>query len=364
MKIVIITALATLSIFYCPAQVSFSNARQVENIIYNVLDKNTGQFFSFTKVDKYLDNTSMDLSKCDDVIYLQYKGEYFKRNYDGGINIRWFGCNESVTNNQTIINKILIKYKNAYIPEGEYTFSGTIEIPRYANLHGCGRSAVLKFVSKKPANAIVVNRASTLKGFKLDCTATDLDLSAAILVKAWNTVESNLGELKMEDLIINGNYPQLQGVGIKLSIEPDKANDYSVISFCKFYDIDIYGFRDGIFCSLEYSKGKNISFINANIFENIIIHKCLRPVRLINTADEVDVSSGKATIAFNSFENVIIQHAVGDYAAIAADGASYNKINAQIVDWRGNNLENSRKSKSNTINTTLPGDSLKIKNNY
>lgn len=361
MKIVIITFIITLSIFHCPAQVSFSNVQQTDNILYNVLDKNTGQFFSFTKVDKYLDGTSMDLSKCDDVIYLKYKGEYFKRNYDGGINIKWFGCNESNTNNHAIINKILTKYKNAYIPEGEYKFSETIEVPGYSNLYGCGRSAILKFVSKKPANAISVSRACTLKGFKLDCTATDLDLSAAILVKAWNTVESNLGELKIKDLIINGNYPQLQGVAIKLSAESTKMNDYSVISFCKFFDIDIYGFRDGIFCSLEYNKGKNISFINANIFENIIIHKCLRPIRLINTADEVDVSSGKATIAFNSFENIIIQHAVGDYPAIAADGASYNKINAQIVDWIGNNLENSRKSKSNIINTTLPGDSLKIK---
>jgi hypothetical protein len=52
---------------------------------------------------------------------------------------------------------------------------------------------------------------------------------------------------------------------------------------------------------------------------------------------------------------------VGDYPAIAADGASYNKINAQIIDWTGYNAESSHKSKSNIINF-LPADPSKIGN--
>lgn len=344
------------------AQVLLNNAKQVDNVLYDVLDKNTGQFFSFIKVDKYLDGTKMNLSKCDDVIYIQYKNEYYKRNYDAGINIRWFGCNESTGNNQVIINKVLATYKNAYIPEGEYKFSETIIVPENASLTGYGKTAVLKFVSKKPADALSVNRASTLKGFKLDCSETDMDVSAAILVTSWNMVESDLGELKIQELIIRGNYPRLQGVGIKLTIQADQSKKLAVINFCKFYDIDIYGFRDGIFCSLEYAGGSNISYINANIFENLIIHKCLRPLRLINNANENDVVSGKSAIAFNCFENIIIQHAVGNYAAIALDGASYNKIGVQIMDWTGNNIESTAKSKFNAINFLPSGESSNKKN--
>jgi hypothetical protein len=361
MRNILVVAALFLCSYHCVGQVSVVGAKRINNVLYNVLDKNTGQLFTFTKVDKYSDDSKMDPSKCDDVIFIKYNTEYFKRNYEGAVNIRWFGCNEFINDNQVIINKILAKYKNAFIPAGQYKFSETIIVPENAGLFGSGKAAVLKFVSKKPTDGISLYRGGTLKGFKLDCTETDMDVSAAILVNAWNDVASHLGELRIQDIIISGNYPQLQGVAIKLAIQPKKNQDYSVINFCKFYDIDIYGFRDGIFCSLEYAKGKNISYINANIFENIIIHKCLRPLRLINSADETDVVSGKSTIAFNSFENIIIQHAVGDYPAIAADGASYNKINAQIIDWTGYNAESSHKSKSNIINF-LPADPSKIGN--
>lgn len=356
------TAIIVFLCCCCRAQVSVTNAKQAGNILYDILDKNTGQLFSFTKVDKYPDGTTMDLSKCDDVIYIQYKNEFFKRSYDGGINIRWFGCNESAANNQVIINKILATYKNAYIPEGVFKFSETIVVPENASLTGYGKTAVLKLLSKKPTDGISLFRAGVLKGFKLDCTETDMDVSAAVLVNAWNTVESLLGETRIQEVIITGNYPQLQGVAIKLAIQNKIIQDYSVISFCKFYDIDIYGFRDGIFCSLEYVKGKNISYINANIFDNIIIHQCLRPVRLINTADENDVVSGKSSIASNSFANIFIQHAVGNYAAFALDGASYNKIEGQIIDWTGSNTESTTKSKFNAINFSTSSESTGIKN--
>jgi len=342
-------------------QVSLTAVSRIENTLYNILDKNSGQIFSFSKVDKYYDGSEMDVSKCDDIIYLKYKNEYFKRNFEGGLNIRWFGCNELLSDNQTIINNVLARYKTAFIPEGEFKFSATIVVPENSRLYGTGKSSVLKLISKRPFDAISVHRWVSLKSFKLDCSLTDMDVSAAILINAWNTVESIMGEIKFQDLIIMGNYPQLQGVALKLYIKTDNLQNYSVISFCKFYDLDIHGFRDGIFCNLEYQKGRNISYINANIFDNIFINKCLRPIRLINTADENDVVSGKSAIAFNIFRNIFIQHVVGDYPAIFMDGASYNEINSQVLDWIGNNVETNTKSRGNVI-SCLPGDVPKINN--
>ena len=358
-----------LFIFYitfltCPeitvAQVSLANAKRAENTLYNVLDKNVGQMFSFIKVDKYLDRSKMDKSKCDNIIYLAYGTEFFKRVFEGGLDIRWFGCTETSTDNHAIISQVLARYRTAYIPRGVFPTYGTITVPESAQLYGAGNSSILKLVSKSPLTGINVYRWGSLQDFKLDCSSTDMDVSPAILVRSWDQVHSNTGESTFRNLEIVGNYPQLQGVGIKLEIKPDRPTDYSVIFFCKFYNIDIYGFRDGIFLDLQYQRGKNISFINANIFENIIIHRCLRPLRLINTADATDVISGKSNIDSNYFKQIIIQHVVGDFPAIYMDGAGYNDVSAQISDWTGNHVEATSKSVNNSFNI-LPADPAKIK---
>lgn len=342
------------------AQVSLADAKRIENTLYNVLDKNVGQMFSFIKVSNYLDGSKMEKSKCDNVMYIQYQNEFFKRVYEGGLNIRWFGCNETAADNQVIINQVLARYKTAYIPSGVFKTAGTITVPEKAELQGAGNNAIIKLISKTPLAGINVNRWGSLLNFKLDCSSTDMDLSPAILLKSWDQVYSNTGESTFRNLVVVGNYPQLQGVGIKLEITPAPTKDYSVIVFCKFSNIDIYGFRDGIFLDLQYQKGKNISYINANIFENIIIHRCLRPLRLINTAEAADVVSGKSAIATNYFKQIIIQHVVGDFPAIYLDGAGYNDISAQISDWTGNHVEATSKSLNNAF-SILPADPGKIK---
>ena len=344
------------------AQVSLTIAKRTGNTLYNVLDKNTGETVSFTKTAVYEDGTKMNLVKCDSIIYIKYVNEYFKRNYEGAPNIKWFGCKTESVNNHIIINKILEKYKTAYIPDGIYRFSGTIVLPDSASLKGNGKNAVLQLVSTKPCTGISMSRATTLNGFVLDCAKTDMDTSPAVLVNSWNDVGSLLDELKIQNISIKGNNPRLQGVAIQLAIENEPGKAYSVIAFCRFNDIDIYGFRDGIVCSVDYSKGKNISYINANIFQNIIIHKCLRPVRLLNNAAAADIKSGKSSIASNIFAGFIVQHVVGDYPAFYLDGGMMNTINAQIVDWPGNYAESTVKSDLNMFNF-LPDYKDKIKVN-
>ncbi|MES2893443.1 MAG: hypothetical protein V4725_15570 [Bacteroidota bacterium] len=348
---------------YCAnAQVSVVDARRIENTLYNVLDKNVGQMFSFAKVTTYLDGSKMDKSKCDNIIYLEYKDEYFKRSHEGGLNIRWFGCNETRLDNQLIINQVLARYKTAYIPAGIFKFSGTITVPENAQLFGAGYTSQLQLISKSPVNAISLFRRGSLEQFKLDCSASDMDLSAGILVNSWADVQSRTGESRVQHVQIVGNYPQLQGVGIKLEVTRAGSEDYSVIAFCKFLDIDIYGFRDGIFCDVQYRKGKNISYINANIFENIILHRCLRPLRLVNMAENADIVSGKSAIASNYFRNLVIQHVVGNYPAIFVDGGIFNDISAHVIDWTGNHVESTTTSSNNSFQI-LPSVQARIKLN-
>ena len=361
MKNLFIIATYCFFSFNTAAQVSLAVVKKIDNTLYDILDTNTGEMVSFTKTDNYTDSSRMDQSKCDNVIFLKYNNDYYKRNYSGQPNIKWFGCSESISNNETIINKVLKNYKGAFIPAGQFIFSSTITVPQNAVLIGVGKNAVLKLVSRSPTIGISINRGSSLSNFKIDCSATDMDESPALLVNAWNDVGSSLDELTIQNISIAGNYPQLQGAALRLAIRADNTADYSVIVFCKFYNIDIYGFRNGIDCMVDYAKGKNISYINANIFENIIIHRCLRPVRLINNASDADIISGKAAIASNIFTNIIVQHVTGNYPVFFMDGAVFNKINGQIIDWKGNYAECTGRSRSNTFDL-LPEEPGKIKN--
>ncbi|MBB6271532.1 hypothetical protein HDF26_001959 [Pedobacter cryoconitis] len=356
----ILTVFLIICSNYSFSQVSATSAKRINNILYNVLDKTVGQMFTFKKVSNYIDGSAMNDSKCDHIIFIKYKTEYFKREYGNKLDIRWFGCDELKNDNQIRINKVLATYSTAYIPEGIFKISATIVVPEKAELYGEGNKSVIKLMSVRPVDALSVYRWVTLRNFKLDCSKTDMDLSAAILVNPWNGIASTAGELRIKELVITGNYPQLQGVGIKLKIESDKKYPYQIIAFSKFYDIDIYGFRDGISCELNYNNSNNISFINANVFDNIIIHNCLRPVRIINNANEDQIAAGKSSISSNFFKNFIVQHVVGEYPAFYIDGGIYNDISGQIVDWTGSYIETSKNSQKNTIKFT-PDNPSKIR---
>ena len=335
------------------AQLNLSNASRIKDIIYNVVDEYTGEIVSFIKVNDFYDGTKMQLSKCDNVIYIRYENNFYKRVYGEHINIKWFGCNENRSDNQLLINEVLRKYKSATIPIGTFPISGSIIIPEKAQLRGYGRNSIIKLKSTIPVDGIVVYRGAVVKDFNFYCTETALDLKAAILIIPWHNNSSRGEETILQNLFLIGDYPHLQGVGIKLQILKDN-DQYSLIAFSKFLNINIYGFRDGIFCVLDYKGGNGISYINANIFNNITIYNCLRPIRLINSGKKEDVLAGKSTIMSNSFSDIIVQHVVGDYPAIYADGAVSNNFTTQIIDWSVSHLQETSKSSSNILNNLTP----------
>lgn len=62
------------------------------NTLYNILDQYTKESVTYDKVTLYKDGSAMDDSKTDGVIYRKYGTEYFKRNIDSSINVKWFGA--------------------------------------------------------------------------------------------------------------------------------------------------------------------------------------------------------------------------------------------------------------------------------
>ncbi|GAA4205097.1 hypothetical protein GCM10022289_24070 [Pedobacter jeongneungensis] len=357
MKKYLMTALLLFHVVNVFGQLILSKATRVGDVMYNVFDSYTGEAISLRKVTKFYDGSEMNAAKCDNVIYINYGKDFFQRVYGDNVDIRWFGCNEKRNDNQVIINKILQKYKTATIPAGIFEISGGITVPEYATLKGNGRNCIIKLKAPLPVDGISVFRGAVIKNFTLDCTETSLDLKSAIIINPWQKNSFTGQEILLENLNLLGNYPHLQGVGLKLQILKNE-NNLSLIAFCKFLNINIYGFRDGIFCDLDYFGGNKISYINANTFDNIIIYNCLRPLQLINTGKKEDVLAGKATIMSNFFSNIIVQHVVGKYPAFYLDGAEYNNFTAQIIDWPVPYFEETKKGRNNTFNS-LPFDGNK-----
>ena len=83
---------------------------RIDDTLYNLLNSYTGEYQTFTKVTEWVDGSPMDDSKCDGVVYRKAGSEYFKLNYDGPLDVKWFGLvGDGITNQATLINNMIAK---------------------------------------------------------------------------------------------------------------------------------------------------------------------------------------------------------------------------------------------------------------
>jgi hypothetical protein len=109
---------------------------RVENTLYNVLDDNTSEYVTYSKVTNYPTGTPMTDAICDGVLYRKSSnGEYFKRNYSSSVNVLWFGAKpdyNSTTGTGTDNYNAFMKAINALapdLPSGQRRLLGRLNIP-------------------------------------------------------------------------------------------------------------------------------------------------------------------------------------------------------------------------------------------
>jgi len=109
------------------------------------MDDYTNELFIFSKVDKWLDGSKLDKSKVDDIIFLEKNGNFYKREYIGDINAKWFGAKgDGLTDDYNSIQKAILFAErlgkgNIFIPQGIYFISQKIIISKpFIGLHGEG----------------------------------------------------------------------------------------------------------------------------------------------------------------------------------------------------------------------------------
>lgn len=100
--------------------------KRLSNILYNLIDDNTGEKVTFSKVTTFADGTPMTDAQCDGVIYRKLGNEYFKRNFTGPIDVKWFGAKgDGINDDSNAIQKAFDAIPTVSTPPvGGYVFTG------------------------------------------------------------------------------------------------------------------------------------------------------------------------------------------------------------------------------------------------
>lgn len=92
-----VTAVNTLK--WIKSNEFLSLAQRKGDVLYGILDQYTGEEITLSKVT--------GTPTVDNVIYFQLGSEYFKRNFEGVVNVKWFGVSELKSDNTTEINNCI-----------------------------------------------------------------------------------------------------------------------------------------------------------------------------------------------------------------------------------------------------------------
>jgi len=119
---------------------------RINNDLYGMLNSNTKEWQTFSKVTNWIDGTAMTDAKCDGTIFRKMDTEYFRLNWTGGVNVKWFGAKgDGVTDDSVAVQKAINALKTNYwggqggggatviFPEGNFKVKD-IKVPQGINL--------------------------------------------------------------------------------------------------------------------------------------------------------------------------------------------------------------------------------------
>jgi hypothetical protein len=159
---------------------------RINDMLYNILDDITGEYITYSKITNYPapSGGAMTDAQCDGVLYRKAPtGEYFKRNFNGGVNVQWFGAKGDFDGTTGTDNySAFMKAINALapnligtgggrrvlgrlnIPPGDYYISQTINLYHPIEFVGEGNGSVSRLFFASGIDGFVLNATNTPGG--------------------------------------------------------------------------------------------------------------------------------------------------------------------------------------------------------
>ena len=309
----------------------------------NVFDGASGYFA--------LDSSDTTSSDNDVTVLVDAAGRRWKRQYSGMIQPEWAGALRypSSADCTSAIQKCLALGPTEIA--ADYYIAGTIEINEGQSLIFTGGQLLQK---TNATTSIRVNYGGEARDVLVNTSAVDMDGSApvpVIEVAPWSH-PTKMKQTKVTGHII-GNFPQLQGIGVRLYAKTTSAEQtYSLIQFAHV-DVTVYGLRDALVIDVTQFATDDIVYVTSSYIK-VYSKNCYRPVQLINNAALAQITSGNCGIADNDF---ILggQAYVGSEVFCHADGCTGNRFVIAPSDWNAAFWINlTAKSFDNTVDGSIP----------
>lgn len=301
------------------------------------------------------DTTSPD---NDVTTLIDANGRRWKRKFTGMLQPEWAGAlrNTPSADCTAAIQKCLVLGPTEIA--ADFYIAGTIDVSEGQSLIFTGGQLLQK---TNATTSIRVNYGGEARDVLVNTSAINMDGSTSvpvIEVTPWDD-PTKMKQTKVTGNII-GNFPQLQGIGVKLYAKTTSAGQvYSLIQFAHV-DVNVYGLRDALVVEVAQFATDDIVYVNSSYIK-VYGKNCYRPAQLLNSAALAQITSGNCNITDNDF---IIggQHYVGSEVFCKADGCTVNRFVITPSDWNAAFwIELTAKSSDNTVDGSIPvANSTKI----
>jgi hypothetical protein len=223
-----------------------AQVQRIQDTLYGILDSNTGESFTYSKVTAYSDGSAMSNAKCDGVIYRKLGSEYFKRNFTGAVDVSWFGAvGDGFANDTAAFQKAVASGFDIRVPKGIYNISN-IALQDRQKVFSDSTLAEIRPVTAGDACFILSNTYNVISGLsffwnsKAGCSAIKVNGASRFLLSNLRIV----GYFEYGAELITPLYSTIKNchfAGNRFGIRSSGGGTFLNIAECSFLNIvDFY----------------------------------------------------------------------------------------------------------------------------
>ena len=254
------------------------NPEIASDILFKV-DKNTGENVNYREVTTWYNGTPMTDAKVDGIIYKKIGNKYYQKQYEGAINVKWFGAKgDGVTDDTIAIQKSIDSVAESggtvIIPKGNYKRS-ILRITNKKNFNFIGNGATHLLLDSNASIMLEgVCENITIEGHTIigNADATNVEDVGSGLnslgqpINRQSGIANNSGQTLKNIRILNNN---IYNVAIGISVNSDLSGVLDGIVIEGNHIENIYGINSGSGYGIHAAQG-NLTSTNVLIKSNYI----------------------------------------------------------------------------------------------